>query len=381
MIIYISLWIINVFCILNNRNNRFISLLTYIFMGSLFVSNKGISGDAYIYKSDFEKQVFSSDLSEIGYTSFEKILCRIGVDSYNGLLVAIFIFCTIFLIIGLMKFNISLHPLIVMIMPFIFPTYSTAIRFFMASSIMVLAIRFLASRRYVWYILLVILATLFHRISLVYLLFILCTSDKMVFINANKKLCIRFITFISLLSVIITIFSGRMPLLNLLIRYASMFYSDIDNKIEAYMTSTAHYGASIFMIIYFSGLIFAYLVKKKICLDNDNDYGNENTTAVDILRMADINLNINLILSVMLPFIALNLVFYRLLIIGFISDAIVFGMYMKKRNPTRTRMTIKIETITVSFVITSLLWLIPEIVEVNSITIKGLLDASFLNFF
>lgn len=381
MIVYVTLWMSNIYCILNNRNNRFISLLTWVFLGSVFVSNEGMFGDAYNYRMDFEQQVFSDNWAEIGYSFLKKMLYQIGVNRYFGLLMAIFLFSILFILIGLVKFNVSFHAVTVMIMPFIFPTVATAIRFFMALSIMVLGLWVLINRKYTLYVLLVISATLLHRISLFYLLFILCASNRGMSSNANQKLWTRMVAAFSILSVIITFISGSVPFIDSLIKYATLIFSNIDVKATVYTMSITRYGAFIFFIIYFSSLLFAHMARKKIHITCYSDGERDDTMAVDIHKMADMNLNINLILSVALPFIALNLVFYRLLIIGFISDAILFGMYMKKINPAKTRMSFLVNSITVCFMITCLLWFIPEIVGINDISIKGVLDASFLKFF
>lgn len=375
MTIYILLWILNLWCLLINRDNKYICALTYGFIGVLFISNMGIYGDAYSYRIDFENQVYSTDWAEIGYQIFKNILYQIGVNTYFGLLVAIFIFCTVILLLSLFKVKCSYHGLLAMVMPFIFPTCAVTIRFFMAISIVLLSLRFLIKRNYFTYIVLILFATLFHRSVFVYLILIVCTSDRIMASKVNK-FWIKIIFVLSLFCLICTYIRGSVPFIDLIVDLASFMFSDIDVKIQTYTTSVARLGSLIFCIIYFTGLYFAYLIRKSVYNANGLPSTCENDKK-ELCKMADMNLNIHLILSIILPFLALNLVYYRLLIIAFITDAILFGMYVKERKSTKSLMVMNINKVYISFAITCVVWFIPEIVGINSITIQGIFDASF----
>lgn len=376
MAIYILLWIVNIWCLLTNRNNKYICVLTYGFMGLLFISNMGTYGDAYSYKIDFENQVFLTDWTEMGYQIFKNTLYQISINTYFGLLVSIFVFCTVISFFGLAKFKCSYHGMIAMIMPFIFPTCSVAIRFFMAISIVLLSLRFLIKRNYFIYIMLIFLATLFHRSVFIYLILIVCTSNKIMSLNKANKLLIKIIFAISLLCLIYTYIGGSLPFIDSIVRMISFVFPNIEVKIQTYTTSVARLGSLIFYVIYFAGLFFAYIVRKSVYVENGLPDACENSTK-ELCKMADLNFNIHIVLSILLPFLALNLIYYRLLIIAFVSDAILFGMYIKEKKTTKSLTIINTNKVYISFLAICILWFIPEMIGINGITIQGIFDASF----
>ena len=107
MILYMTLWIINLLFVIIKKDNKIICFITYLTLGILFVSNAGLSGDAALYKWHFENKVFSGELFEVGYTFAEKIFHACGIHTYTGFLIVLFVLGTIFLWIGLKKYNIS----------------------------------------------------------------------------------------------------------------------------------------------------------------------------------------------------------------------------------------------------------------------------------
>lgn len=378
MILYIMLWLINIFFVLNRRTSKFIWGITYFIMMLLFVSNKAETGDAYIYKMDFENQNYLQNEYEIGYWFLKKILYLLDINVYFGLLIAIAIFVTFVLITGLRKFTCSYHAVLAMVMPFIFPTNAVVIRFFISSVLMIHALYFLLSKKYCRYILVVIFAALFHITACIFLALLGCTSNRMIRINKNNKLWFWLIIGFSILGTVLVYISNHIPFMEALIAIIPSQFANIALKIEIYTTSSTSFGAFIFFVIYFAGLYFSYNVRNSIFLKQQTSENRGNLKAIELVRMAEMNLNIHLMMSIVLPLLALNLVYYRLLILAFLSEAILFGMYIKYIGSSNNTSTIVINTTTLSFLAVCVLWFIPEIVGVNSINIQGLFDASFL---
>lgn len=377
LIIYILLWIFNLMYTLSNRTNRFVSFFSYLMMAMVFVLNDGTTGDAHSYRVDFVNNAFGADWSEPGYYLFKSVLKMMGITTYRGLLIAIFLISSVLIIIGLKYFRCSYNTMLAMTMPFIFPTCAVAVRFFMSIAIMIFSLRFLVQKRVVLYVACVVVATLFHRTALIYLILLFGASDRTQLMEQVKRIGNTCFAIISLVVVIVTGVSGRLPFIDDVAMFASSIFSGIDAKIKAYTGSMTHFGAYLFFIIYFIGLLFAIYMKKQIHEEDIENFCKD----VRILDFAKINYNIQLLLSVVLPFIVLNLVFYRILILGFITNAILFGMYAERVCSTKSLLHIRVNKGSFLFLCSCIMWFVPEIIGINSITIQGLINVSIESFF
>ena len=373
-IIYISLWVINLIYVLMRRENIKICMITYLMLGILFIFNSGVSGDAQIYKEHFENQ-YVLDF-EVGYLFLEQLLYSFGVYTYTGWLFFIFFIASFLYWLGLRKMNISYHYLFALIMPFIFPTYATAIRFFIASSIMIVALRYLSERKYSTFIFNVMIAGLFHKLSLMYMLFVFCVTRCRE--NMKKKIVLWFICILSVL--LLFLFTvGSVDFLSVIIMQVSpILFLVSDVKFDAYFTTKSNFGWMIFLPLYISELVLAKLIYNKI--NNYNGVCDENVRGFvltdSIKNYGELNYNINIFLGVILPLIAMNLIFYRLLIIGHISNSIAAGMLLKRKCSERTGYVITINGFTLALIMCCLFWFVPELVGIQSISIEGIIEAA-----
>ncbi len=375
--IYIVFWALNILFVFNNRSNRFISAVSYLLMAMMFVLNDGTSGDAFIYKNDFANNGLNTNWSEPGYGLFKTIIIYFGINTYNGLLLAIFIFTSIFIIIGLKYFDCSYNPILAITMPFIFPTCAVAIRLFMAIGIIIFSLRFLVEKKPFFYIIGIIIASMFHRTALIYLILLVCIWDGVNSRGFIKKNVSKLVLIISVITIVLTYISGRLPFIDILIKIVSAVYKEIDAKINAYTGTLTHYGACIFFAIYFMGLIFSICIKRQI----QEEKISSNDDMININSFADINYRVHLLLSVSLPFIVTSLIYYRILMIGFITNAILYGMYMKRTSITKGIMCLKINKSSLMFFCSCIVWFLPEVVRIHDISISGLMKVSVETFF
>lgn len=378
MILYFLLWIINLLFALKKKNSKPISIITLLALGVFFISNNGMLGDAAIYKGHFEDRLFSEGVFEAGYTFIEKILPVFGVNTYNGLLIFLFFVSSFFWWVGLKKYNISYHCIFSIIMPFIFPTYTVAIRFFIASSIMVTAIKFLNENKYLLFTISVICAGLFHVISLFYIILILCGNKNKFTIGRNKRALFWAVAIFSTLNYIIFIAVKKNIFILAFVKIVAFVLNIEEIKISAYATTYTNYGSIIFLVIYLCGLATAYFMHRTVVAEERASGKKNIQTTGEIKSYSMINYYINLVLSATLPFIAMNLLFYRLLIVGHISNAIMLEMHQRRNITERRAGCYHVSLTTVFFAFSCLSWFIPEIVGINDITIEGMLRSSFL---
>ena len=374
-ILYISLWFINLIYALMGRENIKICMITYLMLGILFVFNSGVAGDAQIYKEHFENQYVLDFDFEIGYTFLEHFLYSLGVYTYTGWLIFLFFIASFFYWLGLRKMDISYHCLFALVMPFIFPTYATAIRFFIASSIMIVALRYLSERKYGAFIFNVVIAGLFHTLSLLYMFFVFCVTKYRG--DTKRKTLIYFIFIFSILLLFLFTVGGANFLSAIIIQLSFVLFFIGDVRFDSYFTTQTNFGWMIFLALYISGLILAKLIYNKINDYNDMGDGRVGRFVLtdSIKSYGELNYNINIFLGVILPLIALNMIFYRLLIIGHISNGIATGILLKMECSEKSGYVITINALTLAFVICCLLWFVPPLVGVQSISIEGMIKA------
>lgn len=375
MILYIILWIVNMWYILQGKDNKVISFFSYLFFGVLFISNAGRTGDAAIYKAYFENQWFPEGAFEFGYTLLERTVFYCGIHTYTGFLIVIFLLGTLFLRVGLKKIDISYHYILAIAMPFIFPTYAVAIRFFLASTMVVASICFLMEKKYLSFFILVFLAGSFHTSSLFYGILILCISRIGSAIGECKKIVLWVISIFSMINFAGALILKRNLVTSLAISVANVMSGALGDKLSAYTSTTTNLGGLIFVLIYLSCLVTAIMTREMI----KKEYGTAlsgNKSSAFVQKYSVVNYNINLVLSILLSLIAMNLLFYRLIIIGSLSNAIALGLYAWQHKGESRRGIVRICPVKLCYLVSCLLWFVPEIFKINDITIRGLFDAS-----
>lgn len=353
------------------KNNRYFCFLSCLMLIILFVSNGGTTGDACIYRETFEMQYLDKAGFEIGYVILGKLIYLFGVHTYIGFLITLLFFVSIFIFQAFKKLKISYHCLFSVLMPFIFPTYSVAIRFFVASAIMILALRYLLERKYYIFLLLLLLASSFHTISFFYIIFLLCIPFKK---HSWKKRNIELwgVAIFVILYYLIVLLLNRNFLVEVIIKTIAVAFN-VNPKKYGYASMRTNYGSLLFLFIYFWGLYLSFLQNKLLC-----------KTVIEIKTFNDkflliysrFNYNLNLVLSLVLPLLCTTLIFYRLLLVGHVSNAIVLGLLLKNRNTNRKDKLYRF-VITV-FVFSCISWFIPELIAINNITIKNLINSSLI---
>ena len=342
------------------------------------MSNAGVSGDAVIYKWHFENRMFSDGEFELGYTLVERMIYACGIHTYTGFLIILFVLGTFFLWIGLKEYSVSYHYILSIAMPFIFPTYATAIRFFLASAIMVAAIRFLNEKKYGTFASLVICAGSFHIIAMFYIVFILCGTKRISTISDSKRFLLWFVCIFSIVNFVFSVILKRNLLILAFVRIVAVVFKIGENKIDAYATTNTNLGGFIFLFIYLCGLVTAIFIRRTVFRRRSITSRSNEQTINMVIAYTMVNYNINFALSIILPFIAMNLLFYRLLIIGHLSNAIALGMYWRQNLSKRQIGIIQIHPVIIFFVLSCFSWLIPEMIGINGITVKGIFESSSL---
>lgn len=375
-VLYYLIWFINIGLALRKKKSSFIATISILFLGVVFCSNRGMSGDAYKYKMDFEHPQYALVWIDKGYVSLKNLAHMAGINTYNAFLVAIFAISIVLFYLGIRRFTNNYHPLIALTMVFIFPLWATAIRYFLATGIVVFAIsELLLKKRKFVYILLVILASLFHRsmlFCLIYLLAGIPGVQKRLDTRAGKGLIMIVASYVLVFSVIVVFNHNKLPFTEAIINLITIRSPSLAIKARAYLSTSTHFGFVVLYLVYFVNLYTSYAFRFRAI----SAYRQQSDKAW-IIDFSTFVFFMNLATIAFLPLFNINMDFFRLLVLPTVLNAIVFGClatrpvfsdYMEKRRGAE---------LTLIYLLMLAVWLWPLLIRINSISITEMIKASF----
>lgn len=387
--VYYILFISNFICTLTNIKNKFLVNVTTISLALLFIASNGEIGDSILYKEAFEYREDSNAYGfEIGYRMLTELFHFIDIWDYNIFLIFVFLLTVFNIRTAFRRMGYLIpdyHCVFFVIMPFIFPTCTEAIRFALALSFVIQAIQCLLENKPTRFLINIILSGCIHRICLFYLIFILCLRYKTTMLIRISDSLIRFSLYISLLLSIILLTPLRWNIQILIMKICYGMFPTLNYKILAYLNSDVNLGPFLIFTIYCINIIFANKVYSKI----RNFEGN--------IKLVDdmlVILKINYLLGITLPLISLNLVFYRLLMVGNIINCLLYSTYKylnskhigqqmlkitKDMAPTNNKYILNLGMIDIILIVSSLIWFIPESIALHSISIKNMIEGTYLS--
>lgn len=265
----------------------------------------------YLYNYDYEILVVESSPLEIGYIFFAETFKSIGFSFQQ--------FLQIYSLLGLMLigstiYRFSNRPSLVMILYLIYPFFwdVNQIRNFMAMAIVIFFSRYILTERrnYLKFLLGILLASSFHTVAFIYILFI--------FIN---KVSIKTLTIYCIVSFL---------MIALTYDTTVSFISNVfQEKSMDYFTTTTSYLTKTCILIYFLLIIMLLVRALNSYKENIKDYCNKN-------KMLDVELVLkaNIILLFLSYFMLDNLhllrVFRNIVILDYIIILNFINFKLKK---------------------------------------------------
>lgn len=376
LFLYYFLWIINIVLTLYGYRRKSISILSVVLFFCIFISNPGVTGDAYKYRIDYEDNAFGAEWSEVGYNLFKAIAHSLGIATYSSFLIAVAIFCFLLIFCGMKKLGNNYSPIFMTTMEFILPSFATTIRFFMAFSIFVFALPFLFDNKKIkYYILLILFATTFHRAAIFFLIMVLCVQGKgrrIVHSKTIRKIFTFFVVAFSITCVAVTYITKKFFFADILVSFFSSVMPGLGYKLSIYIATITRFGAMIFFIIYAANLIASInmhkAIRQSIGKNSQNNLG-------FLYYLSKSTYYCNILCVSLLPLLVLNLAFYRLLVLPTFMNAILLGNISKHNNLNTTK-KIKYRNAAICYLLLAIVWIIPEILKINSISISGMIQAA-----
>lgn len=310
--LYIVILVINLFYAINSKKNSFVLVLTVAFMAIMMGCNTyttDYSGYEIVYNGNRQSTF------EIGFNLANRLCKSIGF-TYQQFL---FIYELCGIIIGLTvikRITDNYHYVLAMYLMTAVFMDTNQIRNFMAYMLLALALTYLAEKRNLIYEILVIIASLFHISSVLFVLFPLFIW----IFNSKKNWMKLYVTIIFALCLMIFINGNKIPgLYNLMLLFLDK------EKVNAYFTTRTHLGFLLFFMGYFSLVLITHISIKEIEYShhiNEKivDYGNTIYALIMFTSFA-------------LPLVMLNsefLRYFRFIIFPIIT--LMAGIMEKKRK-------------------------------------------------
>lgn len=363
---YYLLWALNIYLCLGKKEKKVIILLTWGFLYILFASNSAVQGDAYYYKLDYETGALGAKWAEAGYELLKLICKSLGLHSYNQFLIVLFALASILIFLGMKKLKGNYHVLFAMTMGFLFPAMAVAIRFFMSFAIFVFCLDYLIKGDHLKYIIGIVIAILFHRSALFFLVFLLSeTVEKHT--GKDKKKIDYIIGIIALGCALYTVIARRLPFISLITDTILKIFPNAGIKIDVYFSSFTRLGFMILVIVYIAN----YHLSRHLMISARSDQHDDR-----IVRLSSFGYTMNILTSVLLPLTIVNLVFFRLYIAQTFINGIVYGRLVEERMLYK-RGILSLNTTELCFLFVIIAWLIPTVFQINSISISHLIMDSF----
>ncbi len=316
-ILYFGLFFLNVLYVLRKTRSNIIILLSIFLTFVCFISERCLDGDHYYYQINFLEggTEGSSDLL-FNYLIY---ICRIiGIKTYNTFLAVVYLIGAVNSYLGFKVITKNYHPVLSILFIYIFPLLGIAIRFYLAISFVILALRFLYKKRYLLYLLFVIIGALFHFSVLFATLFIIAAllsdSDNE---RTYDKFFIKPLFVTSIILSALAYFSHETPWLASVLHFAEAATYN-DRNVAIYLVEAGGNGPLLVVPIFCTCFALSVILNKRkyrISTPKSNFIISINyyTTAICLL---------------LLPLLFVDLIFMRLLVLPTIINMITLGYYL-----------------------------------------------------
>ena len=322
----------------NKQNNTSRSLYYIIVLALYFflITSNATGKDIVVY---YNRYVYTRDLyisPEFIYNYLAILFYNLGFSFYVFRAVLTFVSgCLAYL--TLRKLNANICFVVFLSLPSIIFMDSMQVRNSICVYLLIWALGFLLSENKnstLLYILSIALMTLIHTAFIFYILLLIVKLHD----ETIKKIVLGFLVLASVFLILITFLNGNyIPFIEELL---SAFLGNGDDRSVRYLTS-GHYGFLYPLMLHLFNLGLMYSLKKDIL-----------EMSIKEQKLFEIIFTINLISMLLVPFIMMNMNYYRYLRTAFVVSLIGYSVFLYK----------KLDTIKIVFlIIITALWAIFEL--------------------
>lgn len=342
-LLFYFMFFINIFLVINKMNSKTIAALSWIILLFVYSGNvrTGFSDLTY-YRQRYYENLNSVFFDDKGYVWFADFFSNRGI-SFQIFLAVVFILSSLFIYFVAQRMRCNYNLLIVLFSLFYFFYSLEVIRFFIASSIALVAYYELFQQNRISFILGMIVAYFFHA-SIIFLLpFIFFYSMK------ERKQRIKFLIFVSFLLIIMNILNNNRS--DYLMSFLNLYFNDNNNslqeRVQYYTGNSTRLGFLIYYLYFIFNMVIAYHVKN--ISHKIDKFSSAKLKVIDGIYQQ------NLFCIIFLPFIMFNVTFFRYIIFTFTLNALGYAMVFPHLD-NRVRKTPAHLKIVFSFMGFTILW-------------------------
>lgn len=369
IVLYFLLLFFNIICVCVRRKSKIVLILTYALLLFLFINNLEY-GDARTYGKDFE--VLERDSWEPGYIFFRTLAKSIGITKYQGFLVFLFMFSSVFMVIGFRSLRVNLHIVYSLGMFFICPWLFVIIRFFIGFAIAVFAMSFFYQRKYIQYAVWIVISAFFHK-SMVAFLLVLCIKMPYKELLAKKdkiwKGIALLIVVVSLFVLTYTFVKKQFLFSEVLLSTFAMFSTSVAERASIYMSRITQWGAVPVLMVYAANCWLAFLMRKEM-LDQKEVVALGEYEVNRVNRFTEIAWRVSLIFIVFLPLDVLSVNFGRFNLVPTMFNVVALSQLTKLKKRKFRKILVGFWGLVVCWAITG--WINFDINIIDYINMCGL---------
>lgn len=341
-LLFFVIWFINIFLSFQKKNIKSIIVLSIIFLIILFGGNT-LNRDYLNYKTVYDL----GDLSiyDIGYQLIGNLCIKLKM-SYNSFLLVLIIPCYASVFYVAYKMKTNFHVFFGLYLTFLVFYDITQVRNFIVVALLTLGTYFIYQKRYIPFIVIIIIASFFHSIALFYLPMIII--DK---IPKTKKLYKHLAIY-----ALSTIFVLKLIVSNsdIIGRIIQLFSNN--EEVIIYGTSNINFGFLV-PITYFAFNILLITYSRKILISIGKH--DENS------RFIEVCINTLILSMIFVPLLTVNLTFDRVFRNFSLLYYILAGVIMNELLNNREKNKKYITSFFGFLVIFSLVWTLGTIFRYN----------------
>lgn len=301
IVLYFSVMIINLICVLLRKKSKLILLMNaFIFSFIYYGNTRSGNSDLSVYRAYYNHP--TRTLSDFGYAWFTNTLHSIGV-SFNAFLLIIFVMFLFALLIFSHRYGCNYSVFFLLFGLFYFFFTLEVLRFFIATTFLLIACSFLIKKNTKLFLVFLIIAVSFHVSFIAFALLLFVNVEKF-----NAKFY-RAFALLFILVCVMTILNGRR------VPFVSTIFNLLTGRIlgernvSFYNGSvTAQHSWMYSSLYYIFNFLLLYTAKNLIA----NAEERSNTTYPSLERLYQFCFRSNCLLGVVMPFAMMSPTYFRI---------------------------------------------------------------------
>ena len=352
-IIYYLIFALNLFSCLQQKQSKWLIMVTLVLLGVMFYANDATYGDHISYMMDF----LNGEREREGDILFTLIMVKIGEMgvSYQQYLLIIYIIEVVLIGFGIRSLTKNPHTIFAISMFFIFPYFSVGLRYSLAFSVFVFSFQFVKNKKFIPFFICLVISSLLHICMAAASILLLCfykkaTSDELF---EKSKFPFWQILAVSLFLSGSMYLSGSFMFVGEVSKFLSTY---MDDRGMIYLDNGIGNGNGMFLLL--PMMTVCVILAVQILRYTNSRKGLSENSRLDY-ELAKVNYLITILSSVFFFFYCVTPSFIRLLVIPAFFNCLMLSRIYERRHQGINGYSAKISNMQVTFCLFVFTWYIP----------------------